>query len=385
MLVIENGLVLWGRNLNPEKINLVIEDGIIQYKTTQKIPSQDKIDAQGCIVAPSLINSHVHIGDSVAMDVGDGKSIADIVKPPHGLKHQILSNSSQDDLITAMQRSMKDMLYTGTSTFVDYREGGIEGIKSLQKAGEEIPITKIILGRDDIFFEKEPSLSKVKKTARKLLKHCDGLAPSGLGEISDEVAFIITEECRKQGKIASIHVAEYEQVQKNSWEATGKSEVKRALDFGFDLLIHLTSPMEGDLLEVSTKKVPIVSCPRSNGALAVGIPPIMEFKNFKINTLLGTDNIMFNSPNMFKEMEFALKLTRGFYKKYFSPLEILKMATVNAANALNLNSGFLEEGRLADLMIVKKISLNPWLSLINRTESKNIICLIIKGNIIFKR
>ena len=61
------------------------------------------------------------------------------------------------------------------------------------------------------------------------------------------------------------------------------------------------------------------------------------------------------------------------------------MATVNAARALGLNSGSVEEGKIADIMIVKEISRDPILSIINRTESKNIIGLITEGNILYKR
>jgi cytosine/adenosine deaminase-related metal-dependent hydrolase len=59
----------------------------------------------------------------------------------------------------------------------------------------------------------------------------------------------------------------------------------------------------------------------------------------EIKLLLGTDNLMFNSPNMFREMEYALKVTRGLSKKYFPPKEILKMATVNPGQVFKLNSG----------------------------------------------
>ena len=62
---------------------------------------------------------------------------------------------------------------------------------------------------------------------------------------------------------------------------------------------------------------------------------------------------------MFREMEYALKLTRGFYKEYFPPVEILKMATVNAGQALNLNLGCIQEGMLADIMMVELLSDNP--------------------------
>jgi len=103
----------------------------------------------------------------------------------------------------------------------------------------------------------------------------------------------------------------------------------------------------------------------------------------RINILLGTDNVMFNPPDMLREMEYALKVTRGYYREYFPPLEVFKMATVNAARALNLNLGCIKEGKIADIMVVEQISEDPILSLINRTESKNIICVITEGNIVF--
>jgi imidazolonepropionase-like amidohydrolase len=92
---------------------------------------------------------------------------------------------------------------------------------------------------------------------------------------------------------------------------------------------------------------------------------------------------MFNSPNMLREMEYALKVTRGYYKEYFSPVEILKMATINAANALKMDTGYIEEGKTADIIIVKKKSEDPILSIINRTELSDIKNTIIEGNLAF--
>jgi cytosine/adenosine deaminase-related metal-dependent hydrolase len=225
MLVIENGLVLTGRNLSPEKLNLVIEEGIIQKITSNKVSSDNKIDASGCIVLPSFINAHTHIGDAVAMDAGDGKLIDEIVKPPNGLKHRILDETPPQDLIQSMKRAMWEMLDTGTTTFVDYREGALKGVKLLDKASKGIPITKIVLGRDPVMFDSEADENEIRSKVKNLLKHCDGIAPSGFGEITDETARIITQECENQAKIASIHVAEHEKVQIDSINQTKKSEV----------------------------------------------------------------------------------------------------------------------------------------------------------------
>ena len=385
MLVIENGMVLTGRDLKPEKVNLIIEDDHIHEITKKKVLSKNKIDARGSIVLPSLINSHTHIGDSVAMDVGDGKTIDEIVKPPNGLKHQILSETSSSDLIESMKISMWEMLDTGTTTFIDYREGGVEGVKLLQNASKDIPINKIVLGRDPIMFNPEAEEKETRSAVKNLLKYCDGIAPSGFGEITDQTARIITEECVKKEKIASIHVAEHEKVQKESLNKTGKSEVERAIKSGFKLLVHLTYPQKKDIELIYSSNASVVCCPRSNGFLSVGIPPLKNMVSHNLNLLLGTDNLMFNSPNMFREMDYALKMARGFSKEYLSPREILKMATTNFSTIMGQKMGIIEEGSVADIMVVNKLSKNPWLSIINRTESKNIIYLIRKGKIVYMR
>ena len=340
---------------------------------------------QAVLLPPTLINSRIHLGDSVAKDAGDGKSIDKIVKPPDGIKHKILRETPPERIIDAMAESMKYMLETGTTTFVDFREGSFEGIKLLDEASKEIPIRKIVLGRHESFLDPDVESSTVQSNTKKILRSCEGIGLSGFGEISNETAGIITDTCRKEGKISSIHVAEYEKVQEDSLKLHGKTEVQRALETNFDLLVHLTSPMDNDLKNVGKNGIPVVSCPRSNGVLSVGIPPIQEMLDHRINLLLGTDNVMFNSPNMFREMEYTLKVIRGYYRQYLPPVEVFKMATSNAARALGLNSGSIAEGKIADIMIIKEISKNPLMSLINRTESKNMVGLIKDGKIIYRR
>lgn len=390
MLNIKNGLVLYGPHMEPTNANILIEDNQIVEVSPHALGGKE-IDASGCIVSPSLINSHVHMGDSVVKDIGDGKSIESIVKPPHGLKHQLLANAEPQEIISSMRSSLQEMLDTGTSSIVDFREGGINGVSLLKEAGENIPLRKMILGRHDCFLQTFPHplthkmKSEIGKKTLKILESADGIGLSGFGEINDDMVNLITETCTRAGKLSAIHAAEYKEVQQNSLNITGKTEVQRALEADIDILIHVTSPLNRDLELITKTGKSVVCCPRSNGALSVGIPPIKDMWDKGINLLLGTDNLMFNSPNMFREMEYALKVTRGYYQEYFPPVEILKMATVNAGPALNLNIGCIEEGMLADIMIVEQLSDNPILSLINRTESKNIIGLMTDGNLVYLR
>lgn len=383
MITIENATVIYGKEMEAINANIAIEDNKIVEISKNKVNKCKKIDAKGCIVAPAFINSHVHMGDSIAKDVGDGKPIDEIVKPPNGLKHRILDESKPSEVINSMKQSMEEMLGSGTSTFVDFREGGLEGIELLNEASKDLLIRKIVLGRHHLFHDKDAKKSDIKKVTRKLLESCDGIGLSGFGEINDDVASLITKTCKKKGKISAIHAAEYERIQNESIELTGKSEVQRAIESHFDMLVHLTAPVGNDLELVGNSSSSVTCCPRSNGTLFVGIPPVKDLFQHKINVLLGTDNIMFNSPNMFREMEYALKVTRGYYREYFPPTEILKMATINAANALNMDNGYIEEGKTPDLIIIKQKSENPLLSIINRTEPQDITNMILDGNLVF--
>lgn len=375
MYTIANGTVLKGNNLHPVHENIVVEEGVI-VEIAKDVLKGEIIDAEGSIVCPTFLNAHTHIGDSIIKDEGYGLTIDEMVKPPNGVKHKALSKASDNDILDSMKLSMWDMVLSGTSHFIDYREGGVEGVKLLKKAAEDIPITPIILGRDDSFYGDDPDLHKVKIAINKLLKVADGIAPSGFGEITDEVAHLIVEECSKKSKIASIHAAESKEAQLNSIKKTERTEIKRALDSNFNQVVHCTNPMDYDLELLSKSNVNVVLCPRANATLRVGISPLNEIINLGISPLIGSDNVMLNSPNMLREMEFSLKLMSVYSDTILNPKNLLKCATVNVCSSVInevIAKPLIAENNPAQFFMVKQFSKNPYLSIINRTETKHII------------
>ena len=315
MFTIANGIILKGQDLTLKKENIVVDDGKI-IEISKESKEGKIIDVDGAVVCPSFINGHMHIGDSIIKDEGYSLSLSEMVKPPNGVKHVALANAEDDEIITAMEETMWEMAKGGITHFIDYREGGIKGVKLLKKASGNIPIKPIILGRDDSFYGDDPDLKKVKIAIRKLLKIADGIAPSGFGEITDEVAELIVEECNKEGKISSIHVGESEANQLESLEKLGKTEIGRGVDSDFTQLVHLTNPKNDDLDLVSKSNQNIVVCPRANATLNVGIAQLNKMLNLGIKPLLGSDNVMINAPDMFRELEFTLKIMSVHYKDY---------------------------------------------------------------------
>jgi cytosine/adenosine deaminase-related metal-dependent hydrolase len=102
---------------------------------------------------------------------------------------------------------------------------------------------------------------------------------------------------------------------------------------------------------------------------------------------MGTDNVMLNSPDMFKEMDYMWKASRATEKKFISARDILKMSTINAADILGLNSGCIEEGRSADLLFINKRNLdlypinNPCASILHRAGPDSISGIMIDGRL----
>ena len=380
MFTIANGIILKGQDLLPVRENIVVDDGKI-IEISKEAKEGKIIDVDGAVVCPSFINGHIHIGDSIIKDEGYGLSLSEMVKPPDGVKHVALSNADDDELIEAMRQSMIDMINSGTTHFIDYREGGIDGVKLLRKASADLPIKPIILGRDDSFYGDDPDLSKVKVAIRKLLKIADGIAPSGFGEITSEVADLIVEECNRQGKISSIHVAESESNQIESLNDFGVSEIAKGVESDFSQLVHLTNPKGDDLESVASSNQNVVVCPRANATLNVGVAPLGKMLDLGIRPLLGTDNVMLNSPNMLRELEFTLKMMSVYYKSYINPQELLKMATTNVCGfKINdvVQKSLISEGDFAQFTVFKSFSKNPYLNICNRQETKTILYTINK-------
>ncbi len=380
MFTISNGIILKGQDLQPVRENIVVDEGKI-IEIGKEAKEGKIIDVDGAVVCPSFINGHIHIGDSIIKDEGYGLSLSEMVKPPNGVKHVALSNASDDDLIDAMRQSMKEMVESGTTHFIDYREGGIEGVKLLKKASADLPIKPIILGRDDSFYGDDPDLGKVKKAIHKLLKIADGIAPSGFGEITSDVAGLIVEECNRQGKISSIHVAESESNQIESLNESNRTEIAKGVAAKFNQLVHLTNPKSDDLELVSKSMQNVVVCPRANATLNVGVAPLNRMLELNIKPLLGTDNVMLNSPNMLRELEFTLKIMSVYHRSYIDPKQLLKMATTNICG-FNINDivqkSMIKEGDFAEFIVFESFSKNPYLNICNRQETKNILYIINK-------
>nr|AIF20011.1 amidohydrolase [uncultured marine thaumarchaeote KM3_88_D06] len=391
-MILKNISVLYGNDLKfIKKTNVQISGHTFQKISSKILSAKNKvINCDGLLLIPGLINSHTHIGDSIAKDIALNKNTDSKIHPVFGIKQKILKETNPKVLSHFMRKTIKSMLKKGITTFVDFREGGLEGVLLLQKALSDLPIRAIILGRIEFYQSK----NQIKKNVvfpksnldqlELLLKNCDGLGISGSNENSDSSI----RQFSKTKKIRAIHCAETKQSYFISKQLRKKTEPKRCILLKPDFLVHMTYATKNDLKFVSKKIRGIVVCPRANASLAEGIPNVDQMLKAKCNVAIGTDNVMINSPDMFREMDFLWKVTMGIQKKRIDPKKILKMATVNAGKLLDKKIGCIKEGYLADGVFIKKDNLdldplqNPHAAIVHRANENSIKAVMIEGEII---
>jgi len=391
-MILKNISVLYGNNLKfIEKTNVLITNNTFK-KINPKIKSTKNkvVNCDGLLLIPGLINSHTHIGDSIAKDIALDRDPDSKINPIFGIKQKILRETEPKKLIHFMRKTVKSMLKKGTTTFVDFREGGLDGVLLMQKVLSNTPIRSIILGRIEYYQSKDqirrniPIPQSYQNQIDQLLKNCDGIGISGSNENSDSSL----KQFSKTKKIRAIHCAETKQSYLKSKQTTRKTEPMRSILLKPDFLVHMTYATKSDLKFVSKKIKGIVVCPRANASLAEGIPDVVQMLKAKCNVAIGTDNVMINSPDMFREMDFLWKVTMGIQKKRIDPKKILKMATVNAGKLLDKKIGCIKEGYLADGVFIKKDDLdldplqNPHASIVHRANENSIKAVMIEGEII---
>ena len=197
------------------------------------------------------------------------------------------------------------------------------------------------------------------------------------------------------GKQTSLSETEFEV--STCKEKTGLSPVEYLCDLGvYDYgggAFHCVHMSEHDLDLFQEKHLNIITNPASNLKLASGIAPIQSMLQRNINVCLGTDGAASNNClDMFREMFLVTGLAK--YKNCdasaVDAYEVLKMATVNGAKALNLNCGVLEAGKLADLIILDlhQPNMQPMnniaKNIVYSGSKSNVKCTMVNGEILYE-
>jgi len=150
------------------------------------------------------------------------------------------------------------------------------------------------------------------------------------------------------------------------------------------LLVHCIGFSDEDIQKVAKAKASISWCGFSNMFMFNVTCKIRKMINAGINVTIGTDSSATGSANLLDEMRYDRELYRSMYGEDLKAEMIFRMVTINAARAFRMHDriGSLEEGKLADILVIKAKNDDPYENLLD-AGMEDIELITLEGNPIY--
>lgn len=396
-ILITNGIVVTmddDRSIHPNGAVVVSGTEILEVGASDALRSEydpdQVIDADGGIVLPGLINTHVHVADVLHRGLSDQRSLHDWL---FNIKRPLVGAMTPDDHALAAALYCRESLLAGVTTFVEnaggtgsgyapevidrkmevYDRMGVRNIYShgfLDAEGDEEMARYI-----DVQIGREPDIEHVTGPAvetQEALSRTEALIEEYHGTAGGRqqvwpgpfLAWGVTPE----GLAGAYELAEKYDVMTTTHTAESPPQERRLassveyLDStGYlgerTLLGHCVQLSESDIRALARTDTKVAHNVVTNCSLGSGIAPVPTMRGYGVTVGLGTDNIDQNDTiNMINDMRFAAMIHRGARKDptAVSALDALEMATIDAAEAIGCSDeiGSIEAGKKADLIVL---------------------------------
>jgi cytosine/adenosine deaminase-related metal-dependent hydrolase len=401
MLEFSNCVVLHGRDLKPYHCHrfVVKGDTIATIELGEPCLTIDR----GCLVLmPGMYNSHTHMGDACAPDGATGLTLEEGFFRPNGYKYRKLAQQAEAEHLTQITNHLHYMARTGTIGHIDFREQGAYGSHLLRRASEATGVRSVILGQFNQlpFTESELQQNKAKLSTeaiaelKDVLAIADGFSESTMNDLTDAAWKEIYQVTSQHHKLRAIHCLENDGYREVSVAIAGRGDLERALElYHPHLVIHATVANQEEIQLLSQNHINVVLNPRANANLGLPLPPIAPLLQSQANLLLGTDNGLLNSPNLFAELDFTYKLAKSQFgdAKQPAPQLILKMVTSNIRSVLGGDTyGYLKTGLPADFVVLNfhqlhlRSSQHILASIVTRVTPADVLLTVRQGNILWQ-
>lgn len=389
-----NAQVLTMKDLNIFSGEVWIEDNKISYVGKSKETSvhfDREIDVQNNLIMPGFINAHTHSGMTFL------RSMADDMPLQQWLNEKVFpieAKLTQDDIYYFSKLAILEYLTSGITTNFDMYLNP----EAIVKASLDTKYRTVLCGAVNDFCLSVEDVERCfneYNQENSLISYILGFSHeyTNSKEKIEQVAAL----SHKYKAPVYTHLSETEYEVSTCKEKTRLSPVEYLCDLGvYDYgggAFHCVHMSEHDLDLFQEKHLNVVTNPASNLKLASGIAPIQSMLQRNINVCLGTDGAASNNClDMFREMFLVTGLAK-YKEKDASAVdayEVLKMATINGAKALNLNCGVLEAGKLADLIILDlhQPNMQPMnniaKNIVYSGSKSNVKCTMVNGEILYE-
>lgn len=355
------------------------------------------IDGTGKAVIPGLINMHTHSTMTLMRGIDEDDKLHNWLKSIWKIENRL----DPELVYWGTKLACLEMIKTGTTCYFDeYRMVSASAPAAIDMNLRSFNAYEFLdfYNKAKINFYKEECIKNYEESLKWNPIANFSVSVHSPYTVSPELIIWATEFAREKNLLLNIHLAETQREVLDSMNAHGLSPVAYLDKLGVLgpnlIAAHSLWLSEKDIELLAKNKVTVVHNINSNLKLASGYKFLYkELKEAGVRVCIGTDGCA--SSNNLDLLE-ALKTSALVQKAWrcdptIMPInELMNIATTNAAEALNINAGKIEEGMLADLIIIdiNNYAFTPNINLLaNLIYSANSSCvdtLICDGNILMK-
>ena len=327
------------------------------------------IDAHGAFLVPGLIQTHVHLCQTLFRGYADDLALLDWLKTrvwPMEAAHTPAS------LAAAARQAASELLMSGTTTVLT-----METVHDTDSVFESVAIAKRWHGR-----------------ANGRLRAA--FAPRFAVSCSQDLLEAVAALSQEHGLVVHTHASESRDEIALIRERTGRSNIDYLAHTGLAsprlCLAHCAWVDDHEQSVMAEHGVKVLHCPGSNLKLGSGLAPIVEMRAKGISVSLGADGAACNNHlDMFEEMRLAAVLQsvrRG--PGALTARDALWMATREGARAIGLEQeiGSIEAGKRADFILVDRdrpqfmASHDPFSTLVYSARGTDVRTTVVDGEVL---
>ena len=378
-----------------------IHDLAPKQDISDKYTADVEIDLSNQVLIPGLINTHTHSPMSLMRGLADDLPLMDWLNNhiwPTEQKHV-----SADFVFDGSLLACAEMIRSGTTCFNDMYFFPEVTARAVEQSGMRAKLGLILIDFPSAWAnDADEYLAKGIELHDQL--HGNSListafAPHAPYTVSDEPLKRIATYAEELDIPIHMHIHEIADEVERAISQTGKRPLERLNELGLLsprlLAVHMTQLTDDEINLVAETGTHVIHCPESNLKLASGFCPTSKLEKAGINISLGTDGAASNNDlDMMAEMQTAALLAKAVANdaSALPAEEILRMATINGAKALGLDSeiGSLEPGKSADITAVDLSGIenqpvyNPVSQLIYSAGRENVSNVWVAGHHILK-
>lgn len=346
--------------LNDEVRDIFIEGNLIkEINSDLQQAAEIIIDGHGKAALPSFFNGHTHAAMVLLRGYADDLSLSEWLNDKIWPTEARLT---EEDVYWGTRLACLEMIKSGTTFFNDMywhfhgvaravEDSGIRAAPSAvfidlydqSKAAEQIALNR------RLFEESKHYSNRVLFT----------LGPHAIYTVSKESLQWAGDFAADNDVFIHLHLSETEKEVADCIRQHGKRPVEYLHDIGFlgaqVIAAHAIWLEDREIELLKEYDVKLVYNPTSNMKLASGVFPYTRITDRDIAVVLGTDGCASNNNlDMLEELKFAALLQKLNHNDptVLSAYDVFQLATAAPARVFDINSGSIEEGKVADLILV---------------------------------